>query len=43
MKYLRYFLLLLVLLMLVAGTSFGDIGVVFHKAARVCLECIGIG
>jgi hypothetical protein len=43
MKYLRYLILLVVLLMLIAGLSFGEIGVVLHKASQVCLECIGIG
>ncbi len=28
---------------LLAGLLLGDIGVVWQKAALICLECIGIG
>lgn len=29
--------------MLVYGISRGEVSVVFNKAVRICMECIGIG
>ena len=41
--FLRYFLLTLSLLMVVAGYVFGDPSAILTKAVNICLECIGIG
>ena len=38
-----FFLLILGITLLVAGFFRGEAYVVFNKAIRICMECIGIG
>lgn len=40
---LRVFFLLLSLAFLAYGIYRGELKVLFNKAVRICLECIGIG
>lgn len=42
-KYIKIFLLLLSVGMIVIGIYSGETQVVLQKAINICLECIGIG
>lgn len=40
---LRYGILLLSIVFIVAGVYLGEVRTIFNKAINICLECIGIG
>lgn len=42
-KYLKYVVLAAALAACLYGASRGEMNTVYHKAAAICMECIGIG
>ena len=42
-KYLKYIVLVLGIAFIVMGVFRGEADSVLHKAAAICMECIGIG
>lgn len=42
-KYLKYVILTLAIALCALGVIMGDVADVFGKAAKICLECCGIG
>lgn len=41
--FLRAAILLLAVLMIIAGSTSGEMQLIYRKAVTICLECIGIG
>lgn len=41
--FLRAAVLLLAILMIIAGSTSGEMQLIYRKAVTICLECIGIG
>ena len=42
-KYLKYIVLAAAFISMAWGIYRGELETVFHKAAAICMECIGIG
>ena len=42
-KWIKYIILVLSVVMIIAGVITGEAQAVLSKATRICLECIGIG
>lgn len=42
-KYLKYVVLAAAVAACLYGASRGEMNTVYHKAAAICMECIGIG
>lgn len=42
-KVIRAAVFVSAVLMIIYGIYRGEMSVVFHKAARICFECIGLG
>ena len=42
-KWIKYIILVVALVMIIAGVMTGESQTVYSKAIRICFECIGIG
>lgn len=42
-QFLKYIILFVAIVLLVAGFYRDEITIIWEKAANICLECIGIG
>lgn len=42
-KYIKYIILVLSILFIYVGIQRGEETLVFQKAVKICLECIGVG